>query len=377
MNHISDFGSLGGVQTYLCSLGTFDNSNKLLSFKKSLDMYDKRKIIKNIYDLNNASLLLFDTSIIHNLILSKKWIFYNLILNLLRKKIIYYEHGIAWHNPIRNKTTYVKRLNRVDTIIVNSFATKKLLQEIYKIKKNIRVLNIPVCLFEEIGKKNRNLDTKKYEFANFKNIKSIYIGFLGRLEKHKNPNFLIKLSNLLQDKYGLKIKLEFIGDGSEYQYLLKESKKYNLDVKFWGAKRNKRIIVDKWHFAIVPSIREPLGLVQAEMTLMNTLCFSSNIDGIPEMYPNNCNFLKIKMIKEKNIIDENTNFQFLPNKKCFDKNYVPMVSDCAEKIIELVNDTSKAKKLLNYHRNFINQNFDIRNHNRQLKEIIYGSKTYK
>ena len=100
--------------------------------------------------------------------------------------------------------------------------------------------------------------------------------------------------------------------------------------------------MDKWHFAVVPSIREPLGLVQAEMTLMNTLCFSSNVDGIPEMYPNNCEFLKIKMKKEKKIIDKNYNYQFLPNKKCFVNNYKPMVSDCAKKIVELVNNTDKA-----------------------------------
>ena len=373
MNHISDFSSLGGVQTYLCSIGSYDKSNRLFSLRKSLDIYNKNKLIKNLYHIDNAILLLLDISIIHNLILSKKWIFYSFILKLFRKKIIYYEHGIAWHNPVKNKTSYVKRLDKVDTIIVNSFATKKLLEKVYKIKKNIKVLHLPVCLFEEIGQRFKNLDASKYDLINIKNKKPIFIGFIGRLEKHKNPSFLIELSNLLKEKYGIKIKLEFIGDGSEYQNLLEESKKNNLNVKFWGIIRNKRTIVDNWHFAIVPSIREPLGLVQAEMSLMNTLCFSSNIDGIPEMYPDNCDFLKIKMIKESNIIDKNANYQFLPHKKCFVNNYKPMVSDCARKIVELLNNTDKAKTLLNYHRDFINQNFDIKNHSKKLREIIYST----
>ena len=52
----------------------------------------------------------------------------------------------------------------------------------------------------------------------------------------------------------------------------------------------------------MPSIREPLGLVQGEMALLNTICLSSDIDGIPEMYPDSCNFLKIKMLKLKKVI---------------------------------------------------------------------------
>ena len=49
-----------------------------------------------------------------------------------------------------------------------------------------------------------------------------------------------------------------------------------------------------------------------------------------------------------------------------------MVSDCAKKIVELINNTDKAKTLLKYHRDFINQNFDIKNHSKKLKEIIYS-----
>ena len=374
MNHLSDFGSLGGVQTYLCSLAKFKkNKIKLYSFTKPLKIYNPNNSKRlNIKSLNVISFvnLIWSVNILHNLILSKKWIPYILFHKLFRKKVVYHEHGIAWHNPDKNQIIYKKRIKDVDVIIVNSYASKKLLIEKYNIQKKINVLRSPIHLLEE---NKNNIKDDPYLKYNFKSLKStkITIGFLGRLEKHKNPIYLIKVANYLKDKCGILVNLEFIGNGSEVENLKRFAELSNIETNFLGLVENRISIVKNWHFGIFPSFREPLGLVQGEMALMGTICLASEIDGIPELYPDSCNYLKIKMLKREKINSEFHNYQYVPSLNRFSRGLEPEVKDCSEKIAFLIKNPKILKKLLNDHRIFLKNNFSIQSHFESLQKIIY------
>ncbi len=374
MNHLSDFGSPGGVQTYLCSLAKDNiNSIKLYSYTKPLKIYTLKNTIKirikrlGIFSIIN---LLSDFNIIHNLILSKKWIPYILFHKLFRKKVIYHEHGAAWHNPDKNKSIYKKRIKDVDTIIVNSNATKKLLENIYQINQKINVLRSPIFLFEENQKFGGSFLEQKYG-SNFKENEFITIGFMGRLEKHKNPKFLIKLAKYLNEEFDILVKLEFIGKGPELSYLKNYAKQLKINADFFGLIENRRSIVKKWDFSIVPSIREPLGLVQGEIPIMDTLCLSSDIDGIPELYPADCDLLKIRMVKKKDFSLRFENYQYCPSLGIFDKGYEPDVKDCASKIAYLIDHPKDLNELLKKHKLFIKSEFNIKAHLKLLNKIIY------
>ena len=236
MNHISDFSSPGGVQTYLCSLAKNNRKFNLYSFSKPLKIYlSKNNSYKiNIINILNSFKLIFDYNVIHNLILSKKWLIYLIFSKLFKKKIIYHEHGVSWHNPSKNKKIYNKRISSVDILIVNSLATKKLLINIYKIKNKINILRSPIFLYEEANMPEKDFSiAKKYDFIN-RNKSEIIIGYLGRLDKHKNPIFLIKVADYLKKNFGINTRLEFIGKGSELDSLKECSKALNIDSKLMG-----------------------------------------------------------------------------------------------------------------------------------------------
>ena len=59
---------------------------------------------------------------------------------------------------------------------------------------------------------------------------------MGRLEKHKNPVFLLKLSKYLKSYYGLNIEIQFIGSGPERNFFRRYFKKTkNLNKISWSC----------------------------------------------------------------------------------------------------------------------------------------------
>lgn len=378
INHIADFSSLGGVQTYLYSLKkSYPNNYSLYNLGNNvLDIYRENKVheFKNIFSLSNfLNLKKNSIFIVHNLILSKKWIIIKFILKLRNCRIIYHEHGIAWHDPCKDRIKYKKRIEKLEKIIVNSKATKILLESFYQIDNVIKVLSSPVCIYEELN--------NAYKIGiHDKNIKEsgskIIIGFIGRLEEHKNPQFLIKLAKNLREKHKKDVEIEFIGSGSIKDNLKSECIADNIKATFWGRVFSRRDTVSRWDFCIVPSLREPLGLVPGEMALLNTITLSSKVDGLYEMYPLSCNFLLIEMQKndyhEINHLSAKENYQYLPDKNSLEKGYSPSVLDCVKKINYLLENKEKKDDLLFKHKNFINENFAISMHSTKLYNYIFS-----
>lgn len=374
INHLSDFGSLGGVQSYLFGLKIFSKENiALFSIKKPIDIYNsenkKNKKIKSL--LMNCSSLFKKKEIFvfHNLILSKIWPILEKSQKFFKKPIIYFEHGTAWHNPEKFLEKYRRRISKVDCIIVNSNATKLLLKNIYGVNKKINVMRSPIYIYEN-NKLNKN-NFQENITKNFNRNDIIKLGYLGRLEKHKNPKFLLEIAKYLEEFYYLKIEVDFIGSGSQHKSLEILSREMNVSANFLGVVENRIKHLKYWDFAIFPSTREPLGLVQGEMALMNKLCLSSNIDGIPEVYPSSTPELLIDMIKsDSNKNDLQNNYQFIHQLNKFDNNFYPDMQDCARKIIKLIENPKLYDTLLKKYKKFLYANFSIENHNKELNKVL-------
>ena len=375
INHISNFGALGGVQSYLIGLKKFSSQNiSLFSTKRPIDIYSTAINDEKIHYLNLFNFSLFDKKkifIIHNFLLAKIWTLFEKSQLFLKKPIIYHEHGTAWHSPSKDLIKYKKRIANVDCIIVNSNATAKLLKKVYGIKKKLNIVRSPIFIYE--NNLSEYTSDKEIFYESISKKKKIILGYIGRLEKHKNPVFLLKTAQYLKSIYGLNVEVEFIGSGPEKKILENFAIKNDVYIKFHGLVKKRSEFIKNWDFAIFPSLREPLGLVQGEMALLNKLCLSSNIDGIPELYPPSTHELLINMVKNNkdNMVNGNfNNYQFINQLNKFDKNYYPDIKDCSIKIIRLINDPNLCQSLLEKHRKFINSNFSIEKHIFKLNKIL-------
>ncbi|MDI9596980.1 MAG: glycosyltransferase family 4 protein, partial [Atribacterota bacterium] len=126
--------------------------------------------------------------------------------------------------------------------------------------KKLRINN--VCYMDN------GVDLEKFKQINKKRNEQIIFLFVGRLEKQKGLNYLIKALNILKKEYS-QFMVWIIGRGSEEDNLKRLVKKYDLQsyIKFLGNKSNEEIssyYLNSDVF-ILPSIWEgfPLTLLEA------------------------------------------------------------------------------------------------------------------
>jgi glycosyltransferase involved in cell wall biosynthesis len=115
---------------------------------------------------------------------------------------------------------------------------------------------------------DNGVDLEKFKQINKKRNEQIIFLFVGRLEKQKGLNYLIKALNILKKEYS-QFMVWIIGSGSEEDNLKRLVKKYDLQsyIKFLGNKSNEEIssyYLNSDVF-ILPSIWEgfPLTLLEA------------------------------------------------------------------------------------------------------------------
>ena len=268
---------LGGVQSSFISYYKYaqkhsqfkhcvfsPNSNNK-NYGKIKNFYNLKKnffsFLKHLY--SNNSIIYF-----HNM-LGKKKIFY-LLKIFPSNNIIFHEHGGAW--TIKTKIqlkTYQANAKLAKKIIVNSIATKQMLIKRFKIRQG----KLDLVYY---GFKDPNI--KK----NHQNKKSFKVGILARLESIKGIHNFIAASNLLKTK---KINFFIGGDGNLEGYL-KQLANQNNNIFFVGNVARSYNFLKKLDILVVPSIREPLGIVNIEAGLCKLPVIASNIDGIPEVIIN-------------------------------------------------------------------------------------------
>ena len=283
VSHYVGLSGVGGVQKNFSEYIKYDliqnpNSRHKVYTNGSVDsQYD---LPINVFSIKNIKNLL---SLILNIISSKKIVhFYNnlsslkvafLLLFIPTSKLIFHERGAAWNLP--SKYGFLIRFIswKSDLILANSKATKTLLVNKFYINKDkIKVIHNGVST--NPFSSNKNLKNKPDNIFN--------IGFIGRLDTPKGVHTLIEAMSYIKNK---KINLIIAGDGPLKKNLMKQSENLS-NIKFIGRVNNPYDFLNTISLLVVPSIREPLGMVCMEAGVCKVPVLASNIDGIPEMVKN-------------------------------------------------------------------------------------------
>lgn len=119
--------------------------------------------------------------------------------------------------------------------------------------------------------------------------KTMRIVQIGRLyHPHKGQHILIEAMNLIVNEMKVyNISVDFIGDGSSYDYLVELVRKYHLEeyVHFLGG-HTRKFIYDNlcnYDLLIQPSISEGFGLTVAEAMVAGVPVLVSNVPGTMEV----------------------------------------------------------------------------------------------
>ena len=218
----------------------------------------------------------------HNKLSSK--IVYYLLKFMPSNNVIFHEHGEAWNVKTKEqKKIYQANAKLAKKIIVNSIATESML--IKKFKINEAKLKLAYYGFK---------DPKIKKKTNLK--KDINVGLIARLESVKGAHLFIEAANLLRNK---NINF-FIGGDGHLENALKRLSKKNNKVKFVGNVLNPFDFIKELDILVVPSIREPLGIVNIEAGFCKIPVIATNIDGIPEVIVNDHSGILINPTKKIN-----------------------------------------------------------------------------
>lgn len=283
--------ALGGVQQSFISY--YKYASKHSAFQQYIfsnhSISKKYGYLKNFFRIQKNFFIFLKYLVSKNFIihfhnkLSSKKIFYLLRL-LPSSNIIFHEHGAAWNVTTQKQIKiYIANSKVAKKIIVNSIATKYLLIKKFKIEKE--KLKLAYYGFEDPSIKKKNI---------FKlNVK---VGFIGRFESFKGLHSLIEAANLLKHE---NINFLIGGDGYLEEDLKKLSKK-NDKIKFIGKVFNPLKFIKDLDILVVPSIREPLGIVSIEAGFCKIPVIATNIDGIPEVVRNKYSGILINPTKKIN-----------------------------------------------------------------------------
>lgn len=288
---ISLLRELGGVQQSFISY--YKHAQRYSKFKQYVysthDRSKKYGEFKNFFMIKKNFFSFFlhlcsKNSIIyfHNKLSSK--IVYYLLKFMPSNNIIFHEHGEAWNvKTNQQKKIYQANAKLAKKIIVNSVATELMLIKKFKINEN--KLKLAYYGFRDPKIKKKTI-TKK----------NIQVGLIARLESVKGTHLLIEAAYILKDK---NINFLIGGDGHLENDLKKLSKK-NDKIKFVGNVLDPLNFIKNLDILVVPSIREPLGIVNIEAGLCKIPVVASNIDGIPEVVTNNYSGILINPTKKVN-----------------------------------------------------------------------------
>ena len=301
---ISLLRGLGGVQQSFLSYYKYaQKHSKLKHYIFSTHKKSKKYVgLKNFFIIkNNFFSFLFHVysknSIIyfHNKLSSKKILY--LLKFMPSNNLIFHEHGEAWNvRTQQQKKIYQANAKVAKTIIVNSIATKHMLVKKFQISED--KLKLAYYGFRDPKIKKTSI-----------NKKNIQVGLIARLELVKGTHLLIEAANLLKDK---NINFLIGGDG-HLENELKKLSEGNDKIKFVGNVLNPINFMKNLDILVVPSIREPLGIVNIEAGLCKIPVIASNIDGIPEVVTNNYSGILINPTKKINLKKEYHRQPPLPN----------------------------------------------------------------
>jgi glycosyltransferase involved in cell wall biosynthesis len=195
--------------------------------------------------------------------------------DILKDKLIYYEHGMAWYDRKLDKKN-ITFLENVNKIICVSSAAKRVL----KLKWGIKNKNIVVCLNAlRPSCKPANTSIKTLD----KN-KVINLGIAGRCESFKGFPLGIHAVKELK-KRGISSKLFIAGMGKDFESLKKIAKSLSLvdEVNFLGLVNDMKEFYSNIDVFVFPSLRDPFPLVVIEAMAHGCPVIVAGVDGLYEM----------------------------------------------------------------------------------------------
>jgi len=186
------------------------------------------------------------------------------------------------------------------------FVAKK--ENIYYQAINERIYNDLLDLGvskERILKLPNAISSEKYLTFNKNDHKETHYGYVGRLFKSKNIEFLLKAFVQYLSKYP-KDKLHIFGEGSEQINITKFINKRNLSEKIilQGFERDKKKIYSNIDALIHPSFGEGCPNIILEACLTNTLVIASNVSGINDIINHKKSGLLFNPVKEDDLLKQ-------------------------------------------------------------------------
>ena len=121
--------------------------------------------------------------------------------------------------------------------------------------------------------------------SNFEGEKLYDIIFVGRLEKQKGVNILLKAIQILEEKYHRSLRVAIVGDGSLMNDLKELALQYDINeyTYFLGVRKDVLELMRKAFIFVLPSRWEGFGLVLLEAMSVGVPIIATKVGGIPEV----------------------------------------------------------------------------------------------
>jgi glycosyltransferase involved in cell wall biosynthesis len=185
--------------------------------------------------------------------------------------LIYMEHGAAWDANRNRAAVFLKGVCRV---ICNSHASRRVIQERLGYTGSLVVCHNPL----RPGIRAENVRPRTLPYT-----RPLRLGAAGRLIPLKGfillPHVIVELL-----KQGIDCELVLAGMGPEREAILNAAARLGIEerVTMPGVVKNMETFYQRVDVVIVPSIREPFGLVSIEAAAHGCPVIVSAVDGLPE-----------------------------------------------------------------------------------------------
>lgn len=189
---------------------------------------------------------------------------------------MYYDHGASWFpswfNRCPKKTSDF--LNQAKALISCSFAAKRMLELQWPLNKEVILIRNPL----------RQSFTAPQQLKIPSNDATLRLGAAARLIPLKGLASLIYAIDQLKRR-GKPCQLSIAGEGREYTSLKELIKKLGVEneVQLLGLVKDMAGFYKDIDIFLVPSLREPLGLVAVEAMAYGCPVICNAVDGLPEV----------------------------------------------------------------------------------------------
>lgn len=171
-----------------------------------------------------------------------------------------------------------------------------------KIYKSLLDLNVPK---ERIIKIPNGISIQQYLGLEKHHRKETHFGYVGRLLKSKNIEFLLNTFSQYLEKYP-QDKLYIFGKGPEHDNITKFIKKHKLqnNIILWGFEKDRLKIYRNINALIHPTFGEGCPNTILESVLSGTFVIASNVSGIKDIITNNESGLLFNPFNEQDLLNK-------------------------------------------------------------------------